>query len=160
MGWCSWMSATRTTATRLRSAALDTLGKVKDLTVVGNRAYVVNYAGTLHILDVSDPAHPQLLSSYDTPGNSWDVRVAGDRAYVADGVGGLLILNVGNPSAPQKLGTYATWSANDVTVVGNRAYIAGGSHRPANSGYRQPRQARAARRPTHFRQRRRRADCG
>ena len=105
--------------------SIGTLGKVKDLMVVGNRAYVVNYDGTLHILDVSDPAHPQLLSSYDTPGNSWDVRVANDRAYVADGAGGLLILNVGNPSAPQKLGDYATWSANDVTVVGNRAYIAG-----------------------------------
>jgi hypothetical protein len=107
--------------------SIDTLGKVKDVAVVGTRAYVVNYAGTLHTLDVSDPAHPLLLSSYDTPGNSWDVRVVNGRAYVADGTGGLLILNIANPSAPQKLGTYATWTADVVTVAGNRAYVAGGT---------------------------------
>jgi hypothetical protein len=104
----------------------DLLGKLKDLAIVGTRAYAVNYDGTLHILDVSNSAQPQLLSSYDTRGGSWDVRVVGDRAYVADGVAGLLILDVANPQAVQKLGSYATWSASDVTVSGDRAYIAGG----------------------------------
>jgi hypothetical protein len=102
----------------------DQLGKVKDLHVVENRAYVVNYDGTLHILDVSTPSSPQLLSSYDTPGDSWDVRIAGGRAYVADGDGGLLILNVSNARHPAKLGAYATWSAYNVKIAATRAYIA------------------------------------
>jgi hypothetical protein len=88
---------------------------------------VVNYDGTLYILDVSDPHNPQIVGSYDTPGGSWDVRVAGDRAYVADGVGGLLILNVSDPQHPAKVGAYATWPAYKVKVVGNRVYIAGGT---------------------------------
>jgi hypothetical protein len=106
--------------------SVSTLGKVKDVAVAGNRAYVVNYDGTLHILDVSDSAHPQLLSSYNTPGNSWDVRVAGNRVYVADGIGGLLILDVSDAQHPAKLGTFSTWSAYKIKVAANRAYIAGG----------------------------------
>jgi hypothetical protein len=107
--------------------SLSGLGRVKDLTVVDNRAYLVNYDGTLHVVDVSNDAQPKLLGSYDTHGVSWDVRVAGNRVYVADGPTGLLVLDVSNPQAIIKLGEYKTWQALKVRVLGTRAYIAGGS---------------------------------
>jgi hypothetical protein len=46
-----------------------------DVSVDGNRAYVADEAGGLHILDISNPALPQTLGKYDTAGLP-DVRSA------------------------------------------------------------------------------------
>ncbi|MGR3310331.1 MAG: LVIVD repeat-containing protein [Candidatus Brocadiales bacterium] len=110
----------------------DTPGLASDVYVSGSTAYVADWDGILHIIDVSNPEAPALLGSYCTPDNTWGVYVSDNRAYVADGYSGFHIIDVSNPEAPALLGIYDTpgW-AYAGHVLGNRAYMVdcwGGFH--------------------------------
>ncbi|MBE7500178.1 MAG: hypothetical protein HS113_07690 [Verrucomicrobiales bacterium] len=105
-------------------------GRMEDLVVVGNRAYLVD-SGTdtpdgsivdsgLRIVDVTNPASPALLGrSLLDGGNS--VSVTGDFAYVS-GWAEMHVINVSNPASPVKV---ATWprGGRRVRVVNDRAYL-------------------------------------
>ncbi|MDP8239314.1 MAG: choice-of-anchor D domain-containing protein [Candidatus Hatepunaea meridiana] len=75
----------------------DTRDYARDLTVVGNIAYVACFTpagqSSLRLIDVSDPENPDEVGNHRTQ-HSWDVSVVGNYAYVADGNNGLLILDV------------------------------------------------------------------
>jgi hypothetical protein len=100
------------------------------VTVVGPRAYVAaaGPGGGLHIVDVADPARPQLRASAAVAGSASGVAVAGDVAYVAGGLnGGVEIFAVTDPAAPVRLGGIVTpGAARAIVVVGDRAYVAAG----------------------------------
>jgi len=67
-------------------------GDARGVAVLGDWAYVANgYAG-LRVIDVSNPANPQIIGSVYTSGHAWDAAVIGDRAYVTVGGNGLVIL--------------------------------------------------------------------
>ena len=68
-----------------RLGSIDIPGYANNVDVNGNFAYVAAGAAGLVVVDVADPATPQIVASFDTPGNANDVRVVGTRAYVADG---------------------------------------------------------------------------
>jgi hypothetical protein len=115
------------------------------LDVAGNLAYVAgfgrwtgsNYFGGLKIIDVSNPAHPVLVSSSlssasDAIGRA--IRVAGKYAYLGGGgawtgsnyFGTLQIIDVSDRSNPVLVGRASTsgpvgWGLD---VVGNYAYLA------------------------------------
>jgi len=98
---------------------------LRDVHVSGDIVYLAeNYPfGGIHLIDVSNPALPALISSYDTPGSPVSIHVSGDTAYVA-GNPTLEIIDVSNPSSPISLGFYPTGSdTNDVYVSGNIAYV-------------------------------------
>ena len=81
----------------------------------------------VHIVDVSDPAHPQEIGAYDTDGWAWQTVVVGDYAFVADGSDGLQVLNVSDPQHPGFVGSAATLGeARALTVAGHYAYLAAG----------------------------------
>ncbi len=64
----------------------------------------------LEIFDVSDPAHPVLLSRIKTPPlfmsgyDLWDVTVSGAYAYLADTFNGVFIIRVADPRHPVFIG--------------------------------------------------------
>ncbi len=68
--------------------------------VVDNTAYVAAWDGGLQVVDVTNPAVPQLLGSFDTVGVAIGVDVAGNLAYVAAAEAGLKVVEV-RLQAPQ-----------------------------------------------------------
>ena len=81
---------------------------------------------SLHVFDVTDPAHPQRLGNCSLPAAPSDVYLAGTHAYVADGTAGLLVIDLSNPAEPKLVGTCVTGGgAGGVQVVGTTAYVTG-----------------------------------
>jgi hypothetical protein len=98
------------------------------LEVDGDFLFLADQDAGVQILDVSQPANPQLLGNFNTTGAVWDVDAEGDWAFVADGSAGLLAINVTNPAAPVAGGVYNTPGiALAVEVVGDLAYVADGT---------------------------------
>lgn len=106
--------------------------------VSGHYAYVA--AGDLQIIDLSDPANPQLAGAYNVSGDkTLAVAAAGNYAYVVGRAtydpttkehsgGGLQVIDVSNPADPRRVGDCAGGSsASGVAVSGNYAYVAAGS---------------------------------
>lgn len=50
----------------------------------GSYAYVGDFPSGLHVVDVSNPAAPQIVGSIVTPGSAYDVALAGSYVYIAD----------------------------------------------------------------------------
>jgi hypothetical protein len=46
----------------------------------------------LLVIDVSDPANPELAGEYETPGFVWAIYITDSHVYVANGEQGMLIL--------------------------------------------------------------------
>jgi hypothetical protein len=106
---------------------LDPQGFISGVTVDGTYCYLTSWYWGLHIIDVSDPAYPQLVGSSYLLGGSRDVVVSGAYAYVASETFGLYILDVSDPDSPHVVGELNTsGSAQDVAVSDAYAYIADG----------------------------------
>lgn len=98
--------------------------------VVGNFAYVVTSTngGFLVVVDVTNPALPQIVTSIPTS-KSLDIRHHAGLLLVADesfgGPGGLRLFGLTQPQAPNLIGHYTTCdSAGGVDAAGTRAYLA------------------------------------
>ncbi|MHA1400317.1 MAG: LVIVD repeat-containing protein [Candidatus Heimdallarchaeaceae archaeon] len=82
-------------------------GNAHDVQVVGTLAYIADGLRGLQIIDIKNPANPELLGNYDDDGGSTlGVFVIGSYAYVADDSDGLEIIDVSDPSAPFKVGSF------------------------------------------------------
>lgn len=91
----------------------------------GTVAYVPDNASGIRVVDFSDPANLQLVTTVDTNGNAVSAQIEGSYLYVADDFQGLKIFDISTPTAPTLVGTYLTSDdALDVKVKGNYAYIA------------------------------------
>ncbi len=64
------------------------------MAVSGTYAYVADWDPGLQVIDITNPASPQIVGSVDTPGSARGVAVSGTHAYVADYDSGLQILPV------------------------------------------------------------------
>ena len=71
--------------------------------IAGNRLCLV--AGTLHVLDITDPAHPDLLGSVPGSYTWYDIVVQGDLAYGAGGTG-MSVIDLSDPVSPKIVGDY------------------------------------------------------
>lgn len=91
-------------------------------------AYVTyNYISEngIKIIDISNPAEPEIVNNYYTFGYPQAVKVINNIAYVAERDWGLEVIDVLDSSQPTLLGYYDTPEyAKFVTVVGSIAYIA------------------------------------
>jgi len=104
--------------------AVDTPSIAADAVLSGTVAYVAD-AGSLQVLDVSDPMNPTILGAIETPGIARRVDVSGNVAYVADQSAGLQVIDVSDTTNPAILGSVDTpSSAKDVAVSGTVAYVA------------------------------------
>ena len=79
-------------------------GLVMDVQMDGRYAYAVSLYGGLHVLELSNPADPRLLSSInpENPG-CWAVVLADGLAYLACNPSGLFIVDVSSPENPVAL---------------------------------------------------------
>ncbi len=123
----SFTTVTRVTTTRIDDGALVTLGQTGDLgrgeqlqgvRFVGDRAYLVTFVRVdpLFVVDLADPAHPQLLGEVELPGFSEYLHpldadhlltigrgatTSGQRLGVA-----LRLFDVASPTAPRLTAEY------------------------------------------------------
>lgn len=96
---------------------------IADIKVRGNYAYIANQYNGLQIIDISNPASPQVVGSYKTQSSAWNVALSGDFAYVPMG-NSLYIINISNPSAPTLAATYNIGnSCYDIAINGSYVYL-------------------------------------
>lgn len=113
-------------------AILSTLplsGRCQGVAVEGSTVFVAtNIPGGIHVIDVADPAAPELVTSFGPLGGDvWDVAVSNGMAYIlCDGAPGLSIVDVSDPAQPVFRSSiyppgfnWCRW----VEVDGNFAYV-------------------------------------
>lgn len=100
---------------------LPTPSRLRDFSVSGNHAFVLEDDSNLRIIDVSDPTAPEEIGAIQV--SALNLHVAGQYAYVT-GDGAMRIINVSDPAAPVVVGSYFTagW-VGDVYAAGNYAYL-------------------------------------
>lgn len=95
------------------------------LDVNGNYAYVAS-GPTLLILDISNPADPQLVTEYktqpDASGNVNDIKVRDSLLYLLDGFS-LQVLDIRNPVEPQLLGILYSSVTDKLVLHDTLAFI-------------------------------------
>lgn len=57
--------------------------------------------GAVHVIDISNPSNPNLISTVETPNRPYEVVTEGDYAYVAIMDGGVLIMDIRQPFMPR-----------------------------------------------------------
>lgn len=103
------------------------MSTVATVFVADNFAYIGHRYSGLTIVDVNDPANPQVVSNYATAGRAYTAQVYDHLAYVTSSAG-MEILDVSDPANPTLLGFFEdsdTCSCEEFQIVGNLAYIAG-----------------------------------
>ncbi len=92
-------------------------GVVDTITLAAGRVYAGLGKDGLAIVDLLDPARPQVAGIYETGGFVSDIAIEGNLAYVAnspvwDGTtwtgSSLQVLDIGNPASPALLASYDT----------------------------------------------------
>jgi len=96
--------------------------------ISGSHAYVADGVAGLQVIDITDPASPQLVGGVDTPYDAAGVAISGSHAYVADVEAGLQVIDITDPASPQLVGGVDTpGRAYGVAISGSHAYVADGS---------------------------------
>ncbi len=86
--------------------------------------YVFLADKTLEVLDVSDPANPQVAWSVPT-GFAKALAMVGNFVYIADQKSGVQVLDISDLGHPEFVGQAITSAnAEDIVISGNRAYVA------------------------------------
>jgi hypothetical protein len=100
--------------------------QVRDIYIVGDRAYLAASASGLQIFDISDPDNPESMGYYDDNiGQAYAVQVVGNIAYVCDYPDGIIVLNVEDPENIRLINFFETpGSAQDIFIRGQIAYVA------------------------------------
>ncbi|QAT89080.1 putative lipoprotein [Corallococcus coralloides] len=117
---------------RLVSETAIPVGDPVDVYVTKGHAYVVSLPrgkeepGGLSVINVSDPAHPVLVTRVTLPNdNYWNgVWAKGDALYVASGDSGVIVYDITNPADPRYVRALPGGSINvhTVFVEGDRLY--------------------------------------
>lgn len=101
---------------------------LRDVDIMGEYAYVVDYGFELYALNISRPTIPLLASSCLLPSLAYSAFTTDGHVFVADGNGGLQIINAEDPESLFIEGIYDTpGCAYDVSVQGSFSFIADSS---------------------------------
>jgi hypothetical protein len=110
---------------------VDTPGHARDVALRDGFAYVADGEMGLRIIDIRDPANPQIVSGLDTTGFARRVVLSHNYAFIADGLdfpdhgGGVQIIDVSDPAAPAFVTSYEPpQTAIDMRVQGHKLYVA------------------------------------
>jgi len=104
-----------------------------DIALYSNYVYMSGYVSVsgsvvgdyIKIINVSNPANPQIVNSIDTGVHSYDLSFHGNRLYSVAAYSPLKIYNVTTPEAPSlEVSVQISWSLEDIEVSDNYAYIA------------------------------------
>jgi hypothetical protein len=91
----------------------------------GNTLYAGTFNNQLVTLDITNPAQPQILTSFALGDVPVRIRVFGNLLLVADATAGLLVYNISTPTSPVLLSQVTGFaSTNDVTMTGTIAFVA------------------------------------
>ena len=90
------------------------LGRVRQLVVDGDLAYVASREDGLHIIDLSDPKKPELKCHYDTIEFATGIWKSGDVLFVACRTFGVELIDVSDPAKPRHLSIARTGEAQSV----------------------------------------------
>ena len=91
-----WLGEARITGQR----TTDLLGHHRKARIYGNHAFLALAELGLCIIDISDPANPNICNQMSTPGYIVDIAVRGSYAYAADDSFGLRVVDVSDPFNP------------------------------------------------------------
>jgi hypothetical protein len=82
--------------------AVRTLGEARDVALEGRYAYIADGRNGLTVVDIGDPANPQVVANCPIPGKGYANKVAvhDSLVLVADEVAGVAIIDITNPVAP------------------------------------------------------------
>lgn len=96
---------------------------VNELVISGNYAYIAGFTDGLHIVNISDPTHPTLISSIGGT-SMFHIFVSGNLAYGSCSWSGLKIIDISDPAHPVIITEYNPGGmVQGVSVSGNYAYI-------------------------------------
>jgi len=92
--------------------------------VENDLAYVVDSAGGLFVIDVSDFAYSPVVGEYTTPGSAYSFKIKNDKAYIADLPNNLNIADISRKDEITFLGSVTVGKFNrDLDISGNYAYM-------------------------------------
>jgi hypothetical protein len=103
--------------------SVDTPGSAQSVAVWGTHAYVADDVSGLQVINITNPASPEIVASVDTPGVAVDVAVFGTLACVADYDSGLHVIDITEPESPQIVGSVDTGRTRSVAVSSTHAYV-------------------------------------
>ena len=90
------------------AGVLNTLGDSYDAAASGTHAYVCDGPAGLAVVDIADPARPEVTSVVPLPGGARDAVTCGDFVFVASAEGGLIVIDASNPSAARSVAQFDT----------------------------------------------------
>ncbi|RMF93978.1 MAG: hypothetical protein D6734_08820 [Candidatus Schekmanbacteria bacterium] len=97
-------------------------GKFNDFQVVGNYAYITTENG-LQILDISNPASPQIVNVLNDYGRFEKISISGGKMCTSAGKK-LYTFDIANPTAPTFLGLFLTkYNIKSLILSGNILYL-------------------------------------
>ncbi|MBT3376477.1 MAG: hypothetical protein HN742_41615 [Lentisphaerae bacterium] len=98
-------------------------GTGRQITVRDGIAYITTRADGVYIIDVHDPAKPEMLCHYDCIELATGVEVQGDLLFVAQRQYGVEIVNVSDPRNPVYVSKIKTGEAQSVDARGDTIYV-------------------------------------
>jgi hypothetical protein len=113
----------------VRVGDYNTPGFVEQISLMGNLALVPDYlwwdnaSSAVNIVDLSDAAHPIVLSTVKMKGHIWDVEGQNGYAYVADNAQGLVVLDLHDPARPQQAAVHDDIFAHDLALSRTNLYV-------------------------------------
>jgi len=81
---------------------------IRDVLVDGQRAYISQGAGGVHVVDMSSPSQPELLQIIDTPGHAQRMALYDNLLLVADRGNGLFMIDVMDRNGALAVGSLPT----------------------------------------------------
>jgi hypothetical protein len=99
---------------------LRSVNLMQDVLVDGQRAYVSQGAGGVHVYDMSSPSQPELVQIIDTPGQAKKMVLYDNLLLVADRGNGLFMVDVKDLNRSLAIGTLPTpLRVDELAVVGD-----------------------------------------
>lgn len=98
-----------------------------DVFIENNYAYIAEGMAGMRIVDITDPANPELVGTFVVPISPCNrVKIQGNYAYLAENYPGFQIVDITDPTNPVSIGSYNTFDwAYGLCVYDNYAYVTG-----------------------------------
>jgi hypothetical protein len=107
--------------------SIDLPPNARDVAVAGTHAFVTARQGGLLVVDVGNPASPQLVTQLPILGEAQTIELLGNYACIAAGSTGLVIVDISDPEAPSFVSNVATpGPAMGIALSGSVAYVSNG----------------------------------
>jgi hypothetical protein len=79
-----------------------------DIRVSGSFAYVTCNVGGVAVVDISNPAQPQVVGQMSVPSYPYSIDISGLRAFITCGSAGLRVADISDPYHPHEIGFHDT----------------------------------------------------